>query len=427
MGGTHGLKGAYFQFTLTNSTSLYLDLLNGHLPDMSNETGHRVQRANVPDHQYRPSSPSGISLAVQIEERDPVLFSNTEDQTPRVAVDFQREKSYTVRATLLNPPFGSYMGTLDFRGIWLSKGGHLLPSRLNERSPPGTLSGRKGIIEVASALPFSRATDAVSAYPVLLAKAFNMSHSLVPALELCLTDVCPHGSSSLQSLYFRTSPSKTRPFGILPRHNKPMPTALILSLGLADFHHFLASERSSQEVSKYMDDFVHSYADFITAIRSASQNYVMAASVVEQSMGGTDASYAYNSAPKTLPIFLLSPFTANRRLRRLLGHGVSTVARVLQADGDKATTWVDTDGWLSAQDFHAQNDSNPGLENINESGHAKVATILSTHVCPYLKAECNFSRHQTFTGDLYVPSEAGLGKLMEERKVTLIKDMLGMS
>lgn len=424
VGGTHGFKGGYVQFTLTNSTSLYLDLHSSCPPDLSNENAHQVQRADAPDDRCGSATPSKISLAVQVEEHDPVLLNDTEDKALRVAVGLQRTRDYTVRATLLNAPIGSPMATLDFGGIWMSKGGHLLRNQLNKGSPSGALLGQERNIEVVSALQFSRATDALSAYPVLLANAFNMSHSLVAIVEHCLTDVCPQGRPSIQNLYFRTSPSKARPLRMIPQHTNTVPTALILSLGLTDLDHFLASKRSSQEVSTYMDGFVHSYAEFITAIRSASQSYIMAAG---QSIGGIDASYEYNSAPKTLPIFLLTPFTPNRRLRRLLGHGVSGVARSLQANGDKATTWVDTDGWLSVQDFPSTNNGNQSIEDLNELGHAKVAAMLSSHVCPYLRAECGLFKHDTFSGDLYVPSEAGLGKLMEDRKVTLIKDILGMS
>lgn len=361
-----------------------------------------------------------------MQDSDPMLFNNTSYQILRLATNLQRDRDYAVRITLLGNPIGSPVSTVNFEGIWLSKGGYLRSTQYTQASPRALLH-QEANIEVISALPLSRVADAVSAYPVILASVLNISHSLVTTRDHCLSDVCPRGHPSIQSLYFRTGQPNARSFGPVHQHQTPLPTALIFSLGLSDFHHILDSDHSNKEVSKYIDSFVRSYAAFVTTIRSASQTTMMPMSPAQQSMAEVDASYVYNSAPSTLPIFLLTPFTPNQRLRRRLGHGVSAVVRALQGNGDKATIWLDTEGWLSSQDFRTPHDSDQSTEDLTEAGHAKAAAYLSSHLCSYLKTDCNFFKHDTLRGNLYVPSEAGMGKLLEERKIALIKDTMSMS
>ena len=151
-----------------------------------------------------------------------------------------------------------------------------------------------------------------------------------------------------------------------------------------------------------------------------------------------EASFIYNSAPSTLPIFILTPFTPNKKLRRLLSHVIAETATKLQKDGDKSTFWLDTSNWQQQDDFipSLKEDvadklfaSVPGLTS---AAHRKIAAYLTLHLCPYInvteneREACPFHKLDNYLGHLYVPEEASMGMLLEGRKIELVKSGLGL-
>lgn len=262
---------------------------------------------------------------------------------------------------------------------------------------------------------------------MLLSSSLGLALSQISVASHCLTRVCTETGPSIQDIYFRAG---------RPKHAQAWPTGqsstsrnsgLVLTFGLHDFHQMLETEPSTQEINGFVGRFVEAYVEFITTIRLVDRSH---AAMAYRSAGmDQEASYFYNSAPSTLPVFVLTPFTSSRQLRRLLGHAASTVVRRLQAAGDLSTVWIDTEGWVSQKHFQPQSNGShsQGLKDLTLLGHAQVATHLSTHLCPYFKESCPYAKHTDFQGYLKIPAEAAMGKLLEERKVTLIKDIMNIT
>lgn len=372
---------------------------------------------------------SPACLVVELTDHDAVHFDRNAHGLLRIAAGLNRTTRYTMRATLLSGGRTLSANMAEVEGIWLSKGGHLLPTQ--EEGDRYTLiaSPHRSHVEVLSAIRFSKPTAATSTYPIMMTTALNLSLAMISTARSCLTDVCPTKSSSIHDIYFRAGRPSGPRFWFSRRLSTSNLAAIVLSLGLSDFQHLLATNPSGREIDQHSDSFVQTYAEFITAVRLANKGY--ASTVVEEGASSLarDASYLYNSLPGTLPIFVLTPFTSSRHLRRLLGHVTAAAVRQLNAEGDFSTIWIDTESWIPKDEFETQTNGtgDPMFEQLTLSGHARAATYLSTHLCPYLGQVCPFARYDTFGGHLYIPAEEAMGKLLEERKVTLIKEFMSIS
>lgn len=131
----------------------------------------------------------------------------------------------------------------------------------------------------------------------------------------------------------------------------------------------------------------------------------------------------YNSAPATIPIFVVSPFAGE------LHHSTWKVVERLQAEGDKAVFWLDTSGWFCSADFETEVDGGIPKEErprLNIKGNQKAAVFLQAHLCHYLaqdQTQCPFLKHEAYSGKVFVPKDAELEKFMEESKVRKLKDL----
>jgi len=157
-----------------------------------------------------------------------------------------------------------------------------------------------------------------------------------------------------------------------------------------------------------------------------------------------DESFLYNSAPSTVPIFLvLQPLpsslvsTRTQLMRTLLHHATSKVINELKWHiGDRKTFIVDTAGWLRDQDYQQTPEEETASSlpqfSLTQTGHVKFAHHMSLHLCHYLldrpngKTNCPFDRHDDYIGNLYVPETAGIGKLLEEMKVKEMMKIFGV-
>lgn len=419
--GTHRLQGAYVEFTITNSSALYLSLHDARQAQLLDNRGGIEQVDDSVNEGHASAAPSVPSLVVLVDDQGPVHFDGTGRGVLKVASALDLAGVHKIRVTLLNVASDTEWSVLGFEGVWVSKGGVLRSNQQNSGRSTMASVQQPRHIEILSTLRFAHVADATSAYPVLVASALNLSHSAIPVTKHCLTDVCQGINPSVQDIYFRSG----RPWGSFQSTRQsasPVPAALILSLGLSDFQYFLATDGSRQEVDRFIDSFVQDYVTFVTTIRTASQHVEQGTGQMGESSLERDASYRYNSAPSTMPIFLLTPFTPSPRLRHLLGHATSAVARHVNTEGDLSTVWIDSEGWLSKHDFQDEVG-----EDLSFLGHARVAANLAAHLCPYLQQHCPFPKRETVSGHVYIPAEAGMGKLLEDRKVTLIKEMLSMS
>lgn len=164
--------------------------------------------------------------------------------------------------------------------------------------------------------------------------------------------------------------------------------------------------------------FEDAYVQFVQTIRRAA--YPLHPAAIHDYLLNADG-FVYNSAPATIPIFVVSPFTGE------MFHSSQRVVQKLQSEGDNAVFWLDTSGWFSSADFDADVDdpaSNRRRPRLNAQGNRKAAVSLHAHLCHYLADDqnhCPFLKHEAYTGKVYVPIDAELDKLIEESKVRKLK------
>ena len=154
--------------------------------------------------------------------------------------------------------------------------------------------------------------------------------------------------------------------------------------------------------------------------------------------------FVYNSAPSTIPILVLSPFSfsGSGSGSEIWASSTQHVVHKLRDEGDVATFWIDTSGWFGEEDFAASNTekyakrsataTGPREENLTPQGLRKARAYMAAHLCQYLAPDastCPFLRHEVYKGKVYVPRDAAVEKLLEELKVKRIKGLFakGMS
>lgn len=175
------------------------------------------------------------------------------------------------------------------------------------------------------------------------------------------------------------------------------------------------------------DRFVKAYVKFVKSVRRI-QYHTPRHSIPNQHPFFTNG-YAYNSAPPTIPVFILRPFTGD------MEHESQLVVQRLHKEGDRSVIWVDTTGWLDVPQ-HGRNTDNedfePRKDPDNDDGedqrtdlqltiraHRKVASFLQVHLCLYLALDitlCPFLRHDAFVGNVYLPQSAMFEMGLENSK-----------
>jgi hypothetical protein len=165
-------------------------------------------------------------------------------------------------------------------------------------------------------------------------------------------------------------------------------------------------------------EFENTYIKFVQAIRRSA--YPLHPAALHDYSSNADG-FVYNSAPATIPIFVVSPFTGE------MSHSTARVVEKLQAEGDKAVFWLDTSGWFSSDDFYSASEGIPSSSSsppLNFKGNSKGAVFMHAHLCHYLaedRSRCPFLKHEAYTGKVHVPKDAELDKLMEDLKIRKLK------
>ena len=174
------------------------------------------------------------------------------------------------------------------------------------------------------------------------------------------------------------------------------------------------------------DRFVKAYIKFIKSLRRIQ--YHSPHQAISSQRPVTDG-YAYNSAPPTIPVFVLRPFTGEMEQESQL------VVQRLRKEGDLAIIWVDTTGWVDVpqQGQHTSNEIfEPRMDlDIDAGGgkrtdwrltpraHLKIASFLQLHLCSYLAQDiipCPFVRHDTYVGKVYLPQSTMFEMGLEDSK-----------
>jgi hypothetical protein len=413
---------------VSNATSIYLSLRNSlRFPKHASEGQAALNSRQVilnPRYDIAPPPPP-VSLLVGIDETDHLFFNTTGHGLLELSTKLDRHVNHTISIHLLDNQ--NTAQTVEFEGFWFSKGAQLISSvshqksgipllRTKEHDTPAMAMQKH--FELITDLDFADPMQYSSSWPLLLSSKYDATYTMAPSFYRCLTTRCPQTDITLNELYFRSGPRGSRHFDEPYHFQPPYPSALVLDIGLFDFTVFLNTEPSAQAMQQFTHKFVDRYKTFILTIRSTAYPYHSTSSVYNDHGIPIDSSFAYNSASSTLPIFLMTPFTPSKRLHRLLSHAISQVVDKLQSiEGDKSTFWIDTSGWLTADDFLPFNkttspashpatmasetnlppayptkrstppttiQTSPHQPILSPSTHIKISTYLSHHLCPYL-------------------------------------------
>lgn len=259
--------------------------------------------------------------------------------------------------------------------------------------------------------------------------------------------------TTVSHLFFRSGPPGTTLFGRPWTFTTYGPSVLILQLGLSDFTAFFSDpkNRNNHSREQFIVEFVNAYAKFLKTIRRTAYPFNSASLLADRRNPTDDPTYISNSAPSTLPIFLIAPFSASKHfitkkttLDRIINDALSRVAQTVHADGDVSTFWVDTTGWLDRErdfgdaldgggvDFEGQlNRNDTPTRMLTHAANLKVSTLLWDHICPYIEPEnttlsekekCPFDRRDKYVGNVYLPQDAEVERTVLERKISRIKE-----
>ncbi|RMZ91962.1 hypothetical protein DV736_g782, partial [Chaetothyriales sp. CBS 134916] len=344
--------GASLEFGLGNVSSAYLQLRNGNGQQKQKQTYTTDPEENTKklaivsgSDETSPSAP--VSLRVEFQDR--AFHFNGNAYGIIALIDNSHQPVDTaVRVLLAAAPPGT---TLELEGIWLNYGAHL-QSSLRHHDPAS--SRRRTLIETVTSSHVATST-LLDSYTSLLASSFNFSHHNHLHLPYCLTTTtCPSGQPTIHNVYFRSGLPFTSHFPLPYHFPPPPPSVLILDLGLQDYIHFLFSSSitpppSTHSITQFNQRFIQAYAALIKSMRAYGYRHP-SSSTFDTPLNhphtlNPDAIWLYNSAPSSLPIILLTPFTPHKPLRRLLSHALAEVIQRVRHDhGDTSTFWLDTTG-----------------------------------------------------------------------------------
>lgn len=170
--------------------------------------------------------------------------------------------------------------------------------------------------------------------------------------------------------------------------------------------------------------FEDTYVSLIKAVRTMA--YPNHPATIEMQRLGVDA-YAENSAPATIPIFIMRPFGGE------LEWASQGAVNRLRGEGDKGVFWLDTSGWLDfegtqtrAADVFKDDTVDPPRYHLTERGNQKVAIYLHMHVCRYLAADdekCAFLPPEVYQGQVFDSSVATFERYIENEKERQLKEI----
>jgi hypothetical protein len=438
--------GAYIDLIVRNASIIYISLNNAPSPGTI-EWDHDqapVQRMNFRPSVDREKAATPITLTVTVCDGTFIHFASSGNGL--LAVNLHMRTDYndcSIRVSHAGGP-SQDGGVLQFKGIWLpvcASLQHVASAEDEEAagsdtaaklSPELPTSYRKTveILTDSSNHVFAGGVAQIVDWPTQVAAHFDVDWVKIPAHNHCLTEECTNmmwSDVSTQDLFFRSGPADTsllsRPWGF----EQYIPEVLILDLGTIDHKSFLQPSRHDgespvelrvvhQSLESFTNTFINTYMAFIQQIRRAA--YPLHPSAFHRYALDGDG-YTYNSAPSTLPIFIMRPLDGS------LAQATLSVVEQMQKEGDKSVFWIDTSGWLSETDY-TSNTTNRQAPGLTARGHAKVASFMDAHLCHYLAPqpdECPFLRRDNYMGNVYVPIEAELDKVNEESKIKKLTEL----
>lgn len=485
------IPGASLTFTVYNTTSVQIALGNALSADhelQPKDKSNQHKQVILTPAKIRLTRAGPVDVVVSTNFSFRATYHKKASGIITIVQSLGRTDAHTLRVTLCPQEMPS---TMQFEGVWIEPGGQLAHStagiesmdraylrnmdRLASFAEPKGGKRSRQLVEIMAPSAMLHHNYEARVYtphsdiswpviwPNLMEYQFvNTTVSLVPvSSSSCITRQCQskrnkrltNAAPMANEIFFRAGSPETDLYRRLWSFSSPAgsmisPAALVLILGTADVETFLElTPRSRNEIDGFVDEFSRMYSNFIQTIRRTA--YSSASLATHQILDPDyqemtiDKSFWYNSAPSTIPIFLVlqplpSPLLHSHTdlMRALLHHATAKVINELKWHiGDKKTFVVDTAGWLIDEDFHQASEaaSNSfGHFSLTQTGHIKFAHHMSLHLCHYLldrptgRPPCPFDGHDDYKGNLYVPKTAEIAKLLEEKKVQKIKDMFGV-
>ncbi|ETI23314.1 hypothetical protein G647_05114 [Cladophialophora carrionii CBS 160.54] len=492
----------YFEIAVTNTTSVYLAF---------------QQDQNDPRTSAGPLSVQDrIGLFVEIDD-DLVFGVRRPFPIVQVAEDLDPSRTYRLRVTQTGTyPIGD--SSFRFQGVWLDRppsqkdGPSLLdPANSAVGSTPGTLvpqsDGPQGARQPQdSLLPRRRAKPLIELFTCEVDRWLHCHDPRKDAAELAKervhtwykrleselgADVALVSTTgdyfsrdwfhfkgdgnpdAPVSLYFFTHRVGCvgRPEDCLKQHPWPFksyrPAVLLLQLGFSDFTHIFKMRPTKPHLDDFLDSFIKDYVALVKKIRARAYPSDGTTTNARSNDGDPDpdGSYIYNSAPSTLPIFLVTPFSAHGvfvtrklTLAKVMTDVLARIVATLHAHGDISTHLIDTAGWLDPRrDFEKPPGFRPPWyphhngkrwRPLTDAAATKVAALLASHVCPYIQqggrgersaadgparvsngsalapafGGCAFDQYDSYLGNVYVPDGVQLDRALLERRIESIKE-----
>ena len=193
-----------------------------------------------------------------------------------------------------------------------------------------------------------------------------------------------------------------------------------LMKGLQD----ISAKASMKSLTRHFEE---AYVVFIQTIRQSA--YPVHPAALQDYTSSSDG-YIYNSAPATIPVFVVRPFAGE------MEHATYKVVEMLQNEGDRSVFWVDTTGWLQiprddgdgfTEDFYLDSaDGKEGHWQLTPKGNEKVAVYLHAQLCHYLVDDpprCPFLKHEAYVGEVFVPEKLRLDQALQNAKLNKLKKL----
>ncbi|KAK6379908.1 hypothetical protein LTS17_005982 [Exophiala oligosperma] len=420
-----------------------------------------------------------VNLVVQLNDTY-TTFTNARAIVP-VASDLDPRNRYLLRATHMGGP--NLTGrVLEFNGIWVEKlTEHPETQPAHPSNNAKNISSRERMeeaqtVQVATKRTIEILTSEISFCPISkkenqdtminrasvwydqLGSTHNIDAITMSTKDLRLLPSSDEMRATVSHLFFRSGPPGTTLFARPWTFTTYSPSVLILQLGLDEFTTFFADpeNRNTRSRDHFINEFVNAYVKFLKAIRRTAYPFNSESLSSARKNAIDDPTYISNSAPSTLPIFLIAPFsssghlvTKKTRLDRIINDALSRVAQVALADGDVSTFWIDTTGWLDRKRDFVTATHDVGVEcqlllnqtgtsphrMLNPAANLKVSTLLWDHICPYIDRDnnatsttsqqrakwCPFDRRNRYVGNVYLPQDVEVERTVLERRINRIK------
>ena len=416
-----------------------------------------------------------------------------------IARDLDPRVVHHIRITYLGSPEG-FQSTLQVHGLWVGLPALVTNVTIDQSMKPSshyhehiclkshestTFRGNQpnSKIEIVTSegylSPFSASEDSIITQARLhpwfyrLSKANSLDISLLPMSKTGMHS--KQTIATIQDLFFRSGPPGTLHYlhpWTFDQANRP--SVLILQPGIEEFASLLSTISSVNAISHHTLerlklDFITSLVRLILTIRRVAYPHM-----ASQTKGHRDNdhshsqsfgdSYSYVSAPSTLPIFLIAPFSSvltqiplaePLTLHSVVSECLSATVSMLRTQGDISTVWIDTTGWVDAKhdfvspgsqekefrtgsDVHKKTASDRAF--MTPQAGQRVASWLHVHLCPYLEEStdaepnqlrpddppCEVHRYDRYVGSVFLPEQIQMERKLLQRKTALLKLTFGL-